>query len=49
MPRKGPAKKREIVPDPVYGNRMVSRLIKQGAFKMAKKVLPKRLFMAHLI
>jgi len=27
MPRKGPAKKREIVPDPVYGNRMLQRLI----------------------
>jgi small subunit ribosomal protein S7 len=27
MPRKGPAKKREIVGDPVYGNRMLQRLI----------------------
>jgi len=27
MPRKGPAKKREIPPDPIYGNRMLQRLI----------------------
>lgn len=27
MPRKGPAKKREVIPDPVYGSRMLSRLI----------------------
>jgi len=27
MPRKGPAKKREILPDPIYGNRMLQRLI----------------------
>ncbi len=27
MPRKGPAKKRDIRPDPIYGNRMLQRLI----------------------
>jgi len=27
MPRKGPARKREIVPDPVYGSRLLQRLI----------------------
>lgn len=27
MPRKGPVPKREVTPDPVYGNELVSRLI----------------------
>lgn len=27
MPRKGPVPKREVMPDPIYGNRMVTRLI----------------------
>ena len=27
MPRKGPAKKRDIQPDPIYGSRMLQRLI----------------------
>jgi small subunit ribosomal protein S7 len=27
MPRKGPASKREIIPDPVYGSKLVSQLI----------------------
>lgn len=27
MPRKGPAKRRVILPDPVYGNRLVTRFV----------------------
>lgn len=27
MPRKGPAKKREIAPDPVYGNKLLARFM----------------------
>ncbi len=27
MPRKGPVRKRPIMPDPVYGNRLVTRFI----------------------
>lgn len=27
MPRKGPVPKRDIMPDPIYGNKMVTRLI----------------------
>ncbi len=29
MPRKGPAKKREVVPDPVYNQKIVSQVISQ--------------------
>lgn len=27
MPRKGPVQKRDVMPDPIYGNKMVTRLI----------------------
>ena len=27
MPRKGPAKKRDMMPDPIYGNRLLQRFI----------------------
>ncbi|MFB5192197.1 30S ribosomal protein S7 [Alicyclobacillus fastidiosus] len=27
MPRKGPVPKRDVLPDPIYGNKLVSRLI----------------------
>jgi len=43
MPRKGPAKKREIFPDPVYGNRMLQRLINRvlsdGKKSIAEKIV----------
>lgn len=43
MPRKGPAKKREIQPDPVYGNRLLQRLINrtlmQGKKSVAEKIV----------
>lgn len=43
MPRKGPAKKRDIIPDPVYGNRMLTRLINRvllsGKKSAAEKIV----------
>jgi small subunit ribosomal protein S7 len=43
MPRKGPAKKREIVPDPVYGNRLLQRLMNRilldGKKSIAEKIV----------
>lgn len=43
MPRKGPAKKREIIPDPVYGSRMLSRLMNRvlldGKKSTAEKIV----------
>ena len=43
MPRKGPAKKRDIAPDPIYGNRMLTRLINriltQGKKSVAEKIV----------
>lgn len=41
MPRKGPAKKREIVPDPVYGNRLLQRLINRVLTRGKKSVAEK--------
>lgn len=41
MPRKGPAKKREITPDPVYGNRLLQRLINRVLIKGKKSVAEK--------
>ncbi|NLN75393.1 MAG: 30S ribosomal protein S7 [Armatimonadetes bacterium] len=43
MPRKGPAKKRDIYPDPVYGNKMLQRLINRvltdGKKGIAEKIV----------
>lgn len=43
MPRKGPAKKREMGPDPVYGNRLLQRLINRvltdGKKSIAEKIV----------
>ncbi len=41
MPRKGPAKKREIRPDPIYGNRMLTRLINRVLMKGKKSAAEK--------
>jgi len=42
MPRKGPAAKREIIPDPVYRDRLVSRfinrLLSRGKKSVAEKI-----------
>lgn len=43
MPRKGPAKKREIIPDPLHGSRMLTRLINRilidGKKSVAEKIV----------
>lgn len=43
MPRKGPARKRDIAPDPVYGNRLLSRLVNRvlinGKKSAAEKIV----------
>lgn len=43
MPRKGPARKRDIHPDPLYGNRMLQRLINRilldGKKSIAEKIV----------
>ncbi len=43
MPRKGPAKKRDIIPDPIYGSRLLSRLINRvlmdGKKSIAEKIV----------
>lgn len=41
MPRKGPAKKREIMPDPVYGSKLLSRLINRVLMDGKKSVAEK--------
>lgn len=41
MPRKGPAKKRQIQPDPVYGNVLVQRLINRVLLDGKKSVAEK--------
>ena len=43
MPRKGPIPKREILPDPKYGNLKLSKFI-NNLMERGKKVLPKRLY-----
>lgn len=43
MPRKGPAKKRPITPDPVYNNRMVARFINRMMVD-GKKSVAERIF-----
>ena len=43
MPRKGPAKKRNITPDPIYGNRLLQKLINRillsGKKSAAEKIV----------
>ena len=41
MPRKGPVTKRDVLPDPVYGSKLLTRFIN----KMAKKALQNALYM----
>lgn len=42
MPRKGPAKKREVVPDPVYSQKIVSQVISQ-VLQSGKKGVAERI------
>lgn len=41
MPRKGPVKKRDINPDPVYGSRLLARFINRLLIKGKKSVAEK--------
>ena len=47
MPRKGPARKRAILPDPVYNNRMVARFINRMMLD-GKKSVAERVFYGAL-
>ena len=43
MPRKGPARKRPVTPDPIYNDRMVARFINRMMFD-GKKSVAERIF-----
>jgi small subunit ribosomal protein S7 len=43
MPRKGPARKREIIPDPVYNSTLVARFINR-MFTRGKKSIGEKIF-----
>ena len=47
MPRKGPAKKRVVTPDPVYHNRLVTRFVNRIMLD-GKKSLAERIFYTAL-
>ena len=47
MPRKGPVPKREVLPDPIYGDIVVTKLV-NNIMLDGKKVLPKKSFTMHL-
>ena len=47
MPRKGAVPKRDVLPDPVYGNKTVTRFINKVMLD-GKRVSLKKSFMAHL-
>ena len=47
MPRKGPARQREITPDPVYNNRVVTRFVNR-LFTRGKKSVGERMFYSAL-
>lgn len=38
MPRKGPIPRRDVMPDPIYGNRMVTRLVNKVMYDGKKGV-----------
>jgi len=43
MPRKGPARKREIIPDPVFNSQLVARFVNR-LFTRGKKSVGERIF-----
>ena len=47
MPRKGPARKREIIPDPVYNSRLVARFVNR-LFTRGKKSVGEKIFYGAL-
>ena len=48
MPRKGHVAKRDVLPDPIYNSKLVSRLI-NNIMQDGKKVLHKQFYITHLI
>lgn len=46
MPRKGPVTKRDVLPDPVYGSKLLTRFINKIMLD-GKKVLLNALYMMH--
>ena len=48
MPRKGPVAKRDVLPDPIYNSKLVTRLINK-IWLMVKEVNHKKFFTLHLI
>jgi len=47
MPRKGPIPKREVLPDPLYASRLVTKFVNRLMFD-GKRVQPKRFSTAPL-
>lgn len=48
MPRKGAVPRRDVLPDPVYGSKVVTRLINKVMLD-GKRASPNRLSMGHSI
>lgn len=48
MPRKGPVPKRDVLPDPVYHSKLVTRFINKVMLD-GKKALPNRSYMMRSI
>lgn len=48
MPRKGPVAKRDVLPDPIYNSKLVTRLINRVMVD-GKRGLPLTLSIIHLI
>ena len=48
MPRKGHVAKRDVLPDPIYNSKLVSRLI-NNIMQDGKKVLHKLFYIMHSI
>lgn len=46
MPRKGPVPKREVLPDPIYGSVVVTKLV-NNVMLDGKKALPRESYMTH--
>ena len=49
MPRKGPVTKRDVLPDPVYGSKLLTRFINKIMLDGQKKALQNALYMMLLI
>ncbi|OGM57973.1 30S ribosomal protein S7 [Candidatus Woesebacteria bacterium RIFCSPHIGHO2_12_FULL_46_16] len=49
MARKGPSKPRNILPDPIYGSRMVAKLVTRSMLDGKKSVVQKQIYKAFEI